>query len=221
MHMLLGLKTEIFRFSDREIPIVNSDFLDTCFCPHLSSEALKSVLKEIARLGSSIHVLRCKVVRNRIKHGKLAELISDYGNQRLHACDSWIRQEIKAPKLTLIQLIETLTTGVSDVVLGLALIDCVEVNDIQEFDQLRGSLFCLASDSGSLSLLAERLQAVLLMNDFPPAPHSKERLSEELLRKTEVVEAEADFFLTDSHNDIPSTETFFICYVNENRIVSY
>ena len=223
MHMLLGLRTEIFRFSDEEIPVVNSDFLRTCFCPHLSCEVLQRILKEIARLGSSIHVLRCKVVRNRVKHGKLAEVISEYGNRRLHACDSWIRQEIKAPKMTLIQLRRTLVTEIGDMVLGLALIDCAEMNDTRGFDHLRGSLFCTANDPGSLSFLAKQLQAVLLGPDFRPVPDLKESPPHDLLRKTEIVQAEAGQanLVGESQKETPSEQTFFICYVNQNRIVSY
>lgn len=220
LHMLLGLKTDVFRTTPEHVVYVNSEFLSACNCPHLSPNAMKTILKEIARIATHVNLLRVTVTKHRVLHGEAADVIATKGRRLLDVLDVWTRHEIRKRGLTLIELCHHLRTCVRDVRTFLSLVDAF--SSAVSFDELRSTHFCLGNVSETNMLLQNNLKCIIresnVRDDSSLLINAEDLLSpSDCEKRLDESAIEVACKLVDEEPE----KTFFICYIHSNRILSY
>lgn len=214
--MLLGLKTDLFSISaDKSVIVVNSDHLNTRFCPHVSSRAMKNVLKEIAIHGTLITSLRSSIEKTRMLHGERNRILERWGAELMSVIEAWIRDHVAGRwEETLLSFQSQLRTKCKTLTMFSRCVEIVQQDDLDAHLDLSNEVF--VSESGDRQTLEYliRLRSCLNGSKFSQYdlheydllnPHGRE--SDEASEPEEAVKE--------------PEKSFYICYVNENRIVSF
>lgn len=219
LHMLLGLTTDLFRTTPEHVVYINSEFFNTCKCPHLSPNAMKNIIKEIARVSTHVNILRVTVNKHRLLHGDASDVIARHGRHLLDHIDSWTRMEINKQGLTLIQLCRHLRSNLRDVGAFLSFVDAFESD--KSFDDLRSMHFCLGNFSQITLIVQNHLKSIIrnsnVNDDATQVIHGEDLLFPSYCNKR--IDHSA-FDIKRELSDEPE-KTFFICYIHSNRILSY
>jgi hypothetical protein len=214
LHMLLGLKTDFFKSTHEYVPVVQTSFVESLFCSHISPRALVSVLKNIARYAFFVNALRMNVRESRLKNELIDVAFSDWGRRILGNIDKWLRSELPNGELTLLDLFVRLKGLVYECNLINNVRSAMDSDKEDDFRNLCTTIF--ASDP---YCTLDSIKSILSMKSLSPEKHIQR---DSLIESSHEVQTDESPESPDRPPalDLPS-KTLFVCYVNENRIVSY
>lgn len=214
LHLLLGLKSEFFKITSDDTFMINSEVLKTLFCPHLSNLVIKNLLKEIATQASVVHAVRLAVLDHRTSIHKTSLVITKWGTDLLDTLHAWVRNHIDKPDISILDVAIYLRRNTKPFRDLLRAKNVAETEDDTQFAEYCGGLFVLSEPPTS-----EVRKLMLLLR--PEC--TSERLGHDatdLVFTPEIFTIPATL-IEESDESGVNSKTFMICYVNENRIVSY
>ena len=214
LYMLLGTQTDYFQLQEDLTVTVDRMRVDAIMCAHISNGALVKTLERVAEIGTTASELRRIVRTAQGTHGNDASLLAEQGSRLLQEVAVFVKQNLTPVRKTLIRLLADIKP------LYRTMRTFIRFSKVLRAPQEFAAECALRYARGTTPLESALVRELVTGSELTRNAHPS---SEIIFIAPTLLCHPAKRPISPSLAQQPQSkeETYFICYVWENRIVSH